>query len=84
MSFGGNDPINTLAQWEIWKIEADILAKVAGWIIVAVLFIICAVWGEDACEYAFGAVMVSLVITFVVCLVGAIKYAIFGPSQASD
>jgi len=83
MSFGGNDPINTLAQWEIGKIETDVLAKIGAGIIIAVVFIVAAVFGEDAAEFVFGAAMISLVIGFVVCVVAAIKYAIFGPSQRS-
>jgi hypothetical protein len=83
MAHGENDPINTLSQWEIWRIEADVLAKVAGGIITGVLLIIAAIWGEDACEFAFGTVMVSLVIGFVVAVILAIKYAVFGPSQAT-
>src|SRR5580698_6641178 len=83
MSVGGNDPVNTLARWWLWKIEVDIAAKALSWVIVAVLLIIAGVWGKDACEYAFGTVMVSLVVGTLVCAVVAIKEVIFGPSQRS-
>jgi hypothetical protein len=72
-----NDPINTLAQWEIWRIESKILGTILGVVFLLVLVVLEGFFALSPMTIVYGIAVISVPVLVV-------RFARGGRSTAYD
>ena len=68
-----NDPVNTVAQLWLWRLEGQVAGAVIGWGLIAIWAVVYLAFGRDAGQFAIDVIGTGLIIA----PVGFLAYAIY-------